>query len=182
MGGVWVGLPAVKRKRPRPSTVKRIVTNLTKPTWEWEEKGGSQKQKSDRKFDGRMPGPDRVSSVLRQRARESFAARLEILERIADGDLVYRKRRMNNKGGAEVEEFEPSPKDRIYALELIGKVAGVMSPEQGEALQADPAAIAKALTVALRDPSVKDWLMNQPQIMGLLTKEAERVPEPSGDE
>ena len=79
-----------------------------------------------------------------------------------------------------MEEFEATPKDRIYALELIGKAAGVFEKdgETGEKMDTDPNAIARALGMALRDPSVRDWLSRDPQVIALLKEASSR--EPSG--
>lgn len=135
------------------------------------------------KFDGRRAGPRRINAILKEAAAISFARRMEILERIADGKIVYRKRRATSDGRKEVEEFEVTPKDRIYALELIGKAAGVFDKEgPEEQMDTDPNAIARALGMALRDPSVRDWLARDPQVIALLREASTREREPVSGE
>src|SRR5690606_14787120 len=121
------------------------------------------------RFDGRRSGRQRVEAIIRQSALAHYERRVEILARIADGDVVYRKRRLDSDGRAVLEEFEPTPKDRLYAMELLGKTARIYEgPIPGSEERFDAGAIAGALSTALRDPSVRDWLMQDEAVMSML--------------
>lgn len=120
-------------------------------------------------FDGKPAGKERVKRLIREAASREMLMRVPLLTQIADGQMVYRKRKIDSNGRATMEEYEVTPRDRLYALELLGKASGAFEKEEeGSEVIADPAAIATALTAALRDPSVREWLMGNEQVMGLL--------------
>ena len=107
----------------------------------------------------------RLTESLRARAKESVWQRLAILENVADGRIGYR--RISKKLGAEVAE--PTPKDRIAAIRLIAEMAGVFAKDE-KSLQAmgSDDQLASAMGAALRDPGVREWLLQDAELMSQL--------------
>lgn len=106
-----------------------------------------------------------LTESLRARAQESVWQRVALLEKIADGQIGYR--RVSKKLGAEMAE--PTPKDRIAAIRLLAEMAGIFAKDE-KALHAmgSDEQLANAMAAALRDPGVREWLTNDAELMSQL--------------
>ena len=72
---------------------------------------------------GNAGGPGRPPSAIRLTCRESFAARVKILEDIADGEPIVKI--MGPDGRTELGKISASPSDRIKAIDTLGKYGGI---------------------------------------------------------
>lgn len=68
-------------------------------------------------------GPGRPPSALRATCRASFAARIKILEDIADGEPIVKLR--GPDGETTIGLGSASPADRIRAIDTLGKYGGI---------------------------------------------------------
>lgn len=120
--------------------------------------------------------------VLRQRAASAVMDRIPLLEAIADGALGWtyatNKRKPRKDGGETLEttqhDYQPTARDRIAALELLAKLAGLHEPSGAEsgnsAAWRSAEALSRALLGALSDPAVRRWLAaERPEVLGALT-------------
>ena len=107
----------------------------------------------------------KLTEELRARAQESVWQRVALLEKIADGQIGYR--RVSKKMGAEMAE--PTPKDRIAAIRLLAEMAGIFAKDE-KALHAmgSDEQLANAMAAALRDPGVREWLTSDAELMSQL--------------
>lgn len=107
----------------------------------------------------------KLTEELRARAQESVWQRVALLEKIADGQIGYR--RVSKKMGAEMAE--PTPKDRIAAIRLLAEMAGIFAKDE-KALHAmgSDEQLANAMAAALRDPGVREWLTSDVELMSQL--------------
>lgn len=69
-----------------------------------------------------IPGPGRPASLIRKRARESYDARMEFLERVADGEML--ETRVQPPGAAEPTTIRRSAdiSDRMKAMRELREV------------------------------------------------------------
>jgi len=118
--------------------------------------------------------------LLRKRARAGFIARLNILERIADGDFEQAVTQESHDGKKTRTRYTPSAKDRMQALRMLAEYGHVPTSEEvhkGAGGHGDPAALTRALLGALADPVVRRALAADPDVgpaIRLLT--AQEVP------
>lgn len=122
---------------------------------------------------------DRSLPLVRQRARASFVHRVNILERIADGEYQQQVTTTGPDGKKTVTTYTPSAKDRMQAVRMLGEYGGIPTTDSDAkgAGVGDPATMTRALLGALSDPVVRRALLADPQLSGtvrLLT--AEEVP------
>lgn len=67
-------------------------------------------------------GPGAPPSLIRELCRKSFTERVHILEKIADGLVMVKVKAQ----GSETEvEVSPDVKDRLKAIDLLGKYGGI---------------------------------------------------------
>lgn len=111
-------------------------------------------------FDG-----ERGLPLLRQRARAGFVQKMNLLERIAEGDFEQRVTTTGPDGKKTVTTYTPSAKDRMQALKMLGEYGHVpVSGGQGGGGPADLATLTRAVLGALSDPVVRRALANDPEL------------------
>lgn len=78
---------------------------------------------------GNAGGPGRPASLIRERCRGSFEARIGILEQIADGEPIVKTAIPSVDGKGKLTLLEAtvsaSPNDRLKAIDLLGKYGGI---------------------------------------------------------
>lgn len=107
--------------------------------------------------------------MLRRKAAYAVDARLHILKGVADGVIGYR-RKIKQGGRLTLEAYDPTPGDRIRAIELMAKMAGVaQGRDEEDARQINTEQVGEALASALRDPAVREWVLkNDPAFVSKL--------------
>lgn len=113
-----------------------------------------------------------VRGMVQRRARASFYDNLHQAELIASGEAeTVSVSTTTGKDGGEVVTrtvSRPSAKDRIAALQLLGKYGRLDPADDKSGGSSDPQVMVRALVAALREPGVRQALLSDPRDASLL--------------